>query len=115
MGGRALNTRKLPDTAANRACDVHEMRVQLSVRQTGALLAAWLQAARIIGHERGWVYALRPYNLQNDSLVITALNLHSEDKREIHIPAAVVWEHAKGNKWELVPTVFVNAVRAASL
>lgn len=101
--------------AAQDRLDVYEMRAELSVRQTGHLLAAWLIALRTLGHDRQWVYALRPYNLVSDSLIIAALNRSTDDKRDIRIPAASVWEHVKVKKWDLVPTVFVNAVRTAGL
>lgn len=102
--------------AAQDRQDVHEMRVELSIRQWDRVVTAFLAAARTLrGQGVPWVFALGRYNLVKDALVVWALPETAGDPENairIDIRAASVWPWVKENRWQDVANGFHHAMEA---
>lgn len=105
-----MKTRKPPNTAANRAIDVHDMRVSISIRKWDKVTDAYLEAAARFAMAKGWLFALRSYRLVQDALEISALNLHSGERRAIMVSAKAIWNDVSKDNWPGVTGIIHQAM-----
>lgn len=104
--------------AAQDRQDVHEMRVELSIRQWDRVVTAFLLGARKArDFADDWVFALGLYDLVTDSLVVRAIPHappsgfgHPDAEHKIMVSAHAVWPAAKDGRWEGVTRVFITAM-----
>jgi hypothetical protein len=78
----------------------YNMRAGISIQKWDKVTDAYLDATRTLAFQGGWLFALRAYRLVNDSLEISAMNVHTDEKRTITVPAQAIWKDVQNDDFE---------------